>query len=58
MKLSMYHWGLWPIIVYINHDLGLTLTFYGKVNFGYIGFSMKTKVKKKTDFFFRKFCGL
>ena len=26
--------------LYVNHYLGLTLT-YGKVNFGYIGFSME-----------------
>ena len=27
-KLGMYHWGLWSIIVYINHDLRLTLTYF------------------------------
>ena len=26
-KLGMKHCGLWPIIVYINHDLWLTLTY-------------------------------
>ena len=30
------------IIVYINHDHGLALAyFYGKVNFGHIGYSIK-----------------
>ena len=28
IKLGMLHWGLWLIIVYINHDLGLTLTYF------------------------------
>ena len=27
-KLCMKHLGLWPIIVYINHDLWLTLTIF------------------------------
>ena len=29
-KLGVLHWELWPIIhvVYINHDLGLTLTYF------------------------------
>ena len=27
-KLGMYHRGLWPIIVYINHDFWLTLTYF------------------------------
>ena len=27
-KLDMQHQGLWPIIVYINHDLGLALTYF------------------------------
>ena len=25
-KLGIYHKGLWPIVVYINHDLWLILT--------------------------------
>ena len=28
MKLGMYHRGRLPIIVCINHDLGLTLTYF------------------------------
>ena len=28
IKLGMYHRGLWPIIVCINHDLGLTLPYF------------------------------
>ena len=27
-KLGMYHWGLLPIIVYINDDPGVTLTYF------------------------------
>ena len=27
MKLGMEHLGLWSFVVYINHDLGLTLTY-------------------------------
>ena len=41
MKLGMLHRGLLPIIVYINDDSGVTLTyFYGKVKFGNLGFSI------------------
>ena len=35
----MKHRGLLPIIVYINDDPGVTLTYYGKVKFGILGFS-------------------
>ena len=42
----MQHRGLQPIIVYSNDDPRVTLTFfYGKVKFGYSGFSMGKKVK-------------
>ena len=27
-KLGVKHRGFWPRIVYINHDLGLTLTYF------------------------------
>ena len=27
-KLGMKHWGLWPIIVCSNDDLGLTVTYF------------------------------
>ena len=44
-KLGMYHRGLLPIIVCINDDPGVTLTFfYGIVKFGNLGFSIE-KVK-------------
>ena len=41
-----------PIIVCINHDLAL---FYGKINFGHIGFSMEIS---ENIGFFGKFCSL
>ena len=28
MKLGMWHWGLWPIIVCSNDDPGMTLTYF------------------------------
>ena len=41
-KVGMYYWGLWPIIVCMNYDLGLTMTYCtAKVKFGHIGFSME-----------------
>ena len=40
-KLGMDHRGLQPIIVYSNDDPQVTFDlFYGKVKFGYLGFSM------------------
>ena len=32
LKLGMKHQGMELYKVYINHDPGMTLTFYGKVN--------------------------
>ena len=60
MNLVMLHRGLMPITVCINHDLGLTLTyFYGKVKFGHIGFLMnKGKIYYVYIFFSGKFCSL
>ena len=40
LKLDMQHQGLKLCKVYINGDPGLTLTFYGKVKFGNLGFSI------------------
>ena len=42
LKLDMQHRGLKLDKVYINlnGDPGLTLTFYGKVKFGNLGFSI------------------
>ena len=40
LKLDMQHRGLKLYKVYINGDPGLTLTFYGKVKFGKLGFSI------------------
>ena len=51
---KMEHQCFWPIIVYMTlDDLDL---FYGKVNFGRIGFSIEKK--SKITRFFKKFCRL
>ena len=38
LGLGMQHWGLGPNKVSSNDDLGLTLTFYGKVRFASLCF--------------------
>ena len=32
-KLGMKHLGFWPIIVYMNHDIWLTLTYFTESSF-------------------------
>ena len=49
-KLGIEHWGLQPIIVCSNDDPGVTLTFFGKVKFGNLGFSLG---KSENSGFFR-----
>ena len=34
LKLGLKHLGMELYKVYINHDLGMRLTYYGKVNLG------------------------
>ena len=34
LKLGVKHLGMELYKVYINHDPGMTLTYYGKVNLG------------------------
>ena len=48
LKHGMQHRGLKLYKVYINGDLGLSLTFHGMVkygNLGHLGFSIGKKVK-------------
>ena len=40
LKLDMQHRGLKLYKIYINGDPGLTLTFYSKVKFRNLGFSV------------------
>ena len=39
-----------------NDDPGVTLTFFGKVKFGNLGFSMRKSENNVFFFFFRKDC--
>ena len=47
---TLAHQSLYKALPWVDLDL-----FYGKVNFGYIGFSME---KNETIEVFRKFCSL
>ena len=53
MKLGMYHRGLWSIIVCINCDLGLTLTYFTAIPTFDLDLFSNANIG-----FFRKFCGL
>ena len=45
LKPDMQHRGLKLYKVYVNGDPGLALTFYGKVKFGNLGFSLRKSEK-------------
>ena len=55
-KLGVYHQGLWPIVVYINHGLGLTLTYFMARSIWL--HRLFNEKKNEIIEFFRKFCDL